>query len=90
MKQLHLIVTGRVQGVGFRYFAQMKAHDHQITGWVRNRTDGTVEIVAEGEKQNIYHYLKHIQDGSPFSTVKAVKVDERDAVSNFHSFTIKY
>lgn len=90
LKQVHLIVSGHVQGVGFRYYAQMKALDHHITGWVRNRKDGSVEIIAEGEEQNITNYLKYIQDGSPFSTVQSVKVIEQDDTCNFDSFKIKY
>lgn len=90
LKQLHLIVSGRVQGVGFRYFAQRNALAQQITGWVRNRTDGTVEIVAEGDDKQIDSYLSSIKLGCPFSSVDSVIVKEEKATNNYHSFSIKY
>ncbi|MED1438249.1 acylphosphatase [Aeribacillus composti] len=74
MKQYHIIVSGRVQGVGFRYFTQSKAVEHQISGWVRNKMDGTVEIVAEGEEQNLQNFLASIQKGSPFSNVENIQL----------------
>ena len=46
--RLHIVVKGTVQGVGFRYYAQMKAVQHKITGWVKNTDQGTVEMVAVG------------------------------------------
>lgn len=48
--RLHAIVEGRVQGVGFRAFAIRKAEELGVTGWVRNRWDGSVEVIAEGER----------------------------------------
>ena len=53
MKRVSVIVSGRVQGVGFRYFVEDIAADMKITGWVRNLPDGTVEIDAEGEEDEI-------------------------------------
>lgn len=90
LKQLHLIVSGHVQGVGFRYYAQTIALAKQITGWVRNRSDGSVEIVAEGDKDHIDNYLSSIKLGSPFSTVESIEVTEQDIINHFNSFTIKY
>lgn len=90
MKQYHIIVSGRVQGVGFRYFTQSKAVEHQISGWVRNKMDGTVEIVAEGEEQNLQNFLASIQKGSPFSKVENIQLTEYDEVEGFQKFDIRY
>lgn len=90
LKQLHLIVSGEVQGVGFRYYAQTVAVEQHIKGWVKNRPDGSVEIVAKGKEEHIKTYLKLIEEGSPFSVVNDVEVTEQTISDNFHSFTIKY
>ncbi|MFK4997835.1 acylphosphatase [Bacillus sp. N9] len=58
---VHLLVRGRVQGVGFRFSTQQLAMEHRIKGWVKNTIDGNVEIVAEGEKANVDHFIKTLQ-----------------------------
>jgi len=52
-KRIHLVVHGRVQGVYFRATAQREARQHGLSGWVKNRGDGAVEIVAEGEEDDV-------------------------------------
>lgn len=90
LKQLHLIVTGRVQGVGFRYYSQNMALAQNINGWVRNLPDGSVEIIAEGEESYINNYLDSIKKGSPFSSVDSVVITENPTLHHYTSFTIKY
>ncbi|MBW2225118.1 MAG: acylphosphatase [Deltaproteobacteria bacterium] len=51
-KRIHLVVRGRVQGVYFRATAQREARQHGLSGWVKNRPDGSVEVVAEGEEDD--------------------------------------
>jgi acylphosphatase len=60
---LHLYVSGRVQGVGFRFFAINRANTYGITGWVKNLYDGRVEIEAEGRKKNLLLFLEDIRIG---------------------------
>ena len=50
MIQLHLIVSGKVQGVGFRYFSQMKAVQYGVTGWAKNLSDGSVEMLLSEQR----------------------------------------
>ncbi len=57
----HLIFTGRVQGVGFRYRASYAARALGVTGWVKNQTDGTVEMEAQGSEGQIQKLLKMLQ-----------------------------
>lgn len=90
MKQIHLTVFGRVQGVGFRYFSQMKAVQYGIRGWVRNCDDGSVEMIAEGTEENLQLFLEDVRRGNPFSTVDDIAIKEMEKTDGYHSFKIKY
>ncbi|EST13396.1 acylphosphatase [Sporolactobacillus laevolacticus] len=86
---LHLVVEGRVQTVGFRYFTWQQANVYRISGWVRNREDGSVEIAAEGEETDIKQFVKTIKKGSPFSRIKHVDIYEYSEPKNYKLFEIK-
>lgn len=58
----HIIFTGHVQGVGFRFTAHRMAHRHGLTGFVRNLMDGTVEMVAQGSAEDINDCIRDIRD----------------------------
>jgi acylphosphatase len=88
--RLHITVSGNVQGVGYRYFTQMKASQFGITGWVKNHSDGAVEIVAVGEKDNLDQFIDSLRQGNPFSKVSNLNVEELNDTEPFHSFKIKY
>jgi len=60
-KQLHLVVSGQVQGVGFRYSAKQLADRLSLTGWVRNNPDGTVELVAQGQEATLQQFLQDLK-----------------------------
>ncbi len=90
MKALAIKVEGRVQGVGFRYFVQTAAAKHQITGWVRNTSDGNVEIEAEGAETDLDAFIRDVQQGSPFSRVAFVQVSELPSLPHYDKFQIKY
>ncbi|MBS4209891.1 acylphosphatase [Bacillus sp. FJAT-50079] len=88
---IHLLVHGRVQGVGFRFSTQQLAMEHHIKGWVKNTMDGTVEIAAEGEKTNVDNFIKALQT-SPnlFARVDQIDVAPIDHLQGFRSFQVKY
>ncbi len=88
-KRLHMHVHGRVQGVGFRYFVIISVQDLDINGWVRNRYDGTVEVVAEGPKQDLESLLNTVKIGSPSSSVSKVDAEWTDASGEFSSFSVR-
>jgi acylphosphatase len=90
LKQIHLTVFGNVQGVGFRYFSQMKAVQHQVKGWVRNRPDGSVEILAEANEDQLSHFIEEVRSGNPFSKVDDIDVHECCTPDGYTSFKIKY
>jgi len=69
----HLIARGRVQGVGFRFFAHRVARGRGITGWVKNLPDGSVEIHAEGEKQAMEEFISRIKEGPRFGSVSDIE-----------------
>lgn len=83
MKQFHVLVSGFVQGVGFRVFVKKKAQKLGITGWVRNLSDGRVEAVIQGEEEKLNELMEHIRKGSYFSEVKNVLVKEEKMVEKF-------
>ena len=66
--RLHAVVEGTVQGVGFRNFVQENAYRLNLTGWVRNRWDGTVEVTAEGDRQDLEKLLQALRRGPRAST----------------------
>ncbi|WP_338451198.1 acylphosphatase [Niallia oryzisoli] len=90
MIQLHIIVSGKVQGVGYRYFSQMKAVQYGVTGWAKNLADNSVEIVAVGSKDQLDPFVEELRIGNPFSKISDMKITESEVTENFHSFTIKY
>lgn len=87
--RIHVIVEGRVQGVGFRYFTQERAVFLGVMGWVRNRWDGTVELVAEGSRVDLEILLKAVQRGPHAGTTRNVKYDFQDATGEFLTFQIR-
>ena len=70
------VVTGRVQGVGFRFFAERAAREAGVSGWVRNREDGAVETFAEGEEEAVRLYLDRLRMGPRVARVASVVVEE--------------
>ncbi|RYL91547.1 acylphosphatase [Sporolactobacillus sp. THM7-4] len=90
MKSAHLIVQGRVQAVGFRYFAWQSAKSLRVNGWVRNRMDGSVEIVAEGPEERVNHFIQVIKKGNRFSRVENMDVRQNETLEHFKTFEIRY
>ena len=70
------LVSGRVQGVGFRFFARRAAESAGVTGWARNLPDGRVETLAEGEEAAVDQYLAGIRRGPVGGRVDGVEVEE--------------
>jgi acylphosphatase len=80
-------VAGRVQGVGFRFFAERTARELGVTGWVRNLPDGNVESVAEGEEDSVARYLERLREGPRLGRVTEFLVEEV-LPNGFESFEI--
>ncbi len=86
----HVIVTGKVQGVFFRAYTKDAAEKYMITGWVKNKRDGTVEAMIKGEEENIKQMMQWLHTGSPASSVNEVIVDDHNDLSTFTGFEIRY
>ncbi len=89
MRRLHATVRGRVQGVGFRATTRYEAQKLGLSGWVRNRTDGTVEVDAEGDEQRLEAFLAYLRQGPLGAHVDAVEADWGDGAGAPASFEIR-
>jgi len=89
MKRIHVVVTGQVQGVGFRYFVLARAEDAGVKGWVRNLADDSVELVAEAEESVLEAFLELVRDGPPTGHVNNLRVSWEKATGEFRGFHIK-
>ena len=85
----HAYISGRVQGVSFRYYTYHEALKRGLRGWVRNLNDGRVEAVFEGEKDAIENVLEWSQDGPPAASVSDVEVEWQDASNSFAGFNVR-
>ncbi len=85
-----IIVTGLVQGVYYRADTQREAARMGLTGWVRNRRDGSVEIVAEGKKGDIEKLVQWCRLGPPGAVVDNVEVEWSEPAGGFDKFSIRY
>ena len=88
LKQAHLTVRGRVQGVFFRASAQREAKRLGLTGWVRNRPDGAVELCVEGEEEELKEMLAWANRGPSAARVEKVDIRWRSYVGDFAEFRI--
>lgn len=82
-------ITGRVQGVGFRNFTQMRARQLGVTGWVRNEGDGSVQLEAEGPRGALESLVEAVQDGPRMARVENVEVDWDDGSDEFETFRVR-
>ncbi len=90
LASLSATVHGRVQGVLFRDFVRGIAVLHELTGWVRNRPEGTVEVRAEGPKDKLLELLKFVQLGPPRARVDRVDVSWSQYSGDYDSFQISF
>ncbi len=88
--RVHLIIHGRVQGVFFRASAREQAVSLGLVGWVRNRRDGTVEVVAEGDGEKLEKLLEWCHKGPPAAKVTKVDQEWGEATGEFSSFSLGF
>lgn len=85
-KRLKAVFSGSVQGVGFRYTAERLAAGFPVTGYVRNLTNGQVELVAEGEEGPLRDFLTALRDSSLSSCIRGVTTEWSGASGEFAAF----
>jgi acylphosphatase len=88
-RRLEAIVFGLVQGVGFRWFVQDEASRLGLAGWTANRSDGSVEVVAEGPESVLAHLVDAMRDGPPGASVSRVDVRHEPARGDLVGFIIR-
>jgi acylphosphatase len=88
LKQIQIRVRGRVHGVFFRASAQREAKRLGLTGWVRNRPDKSVELLAEGEEAGIKDLIAWTKTGPSAARVEAIDVRWRSFIGDFYDFRI--
>ena len=83
------VVRGRVQGVGFRWFVEREAHILAIAGWVRNNADGSVEVQAQGTRDQLSGLRSRLTQGPRAARVDGVEESEARPVNGLSSFRIE-
>jgi len=87
--RLHALVEGIVQGVGFRYFVQDQAVHLGLKGWVRNRWDGSVEVMVEGSRADLDKLLNALYRGPRAAQVKGVRTEWSPETGEFRGFQVR-
>jgi acylphosphatase len=87
--RVHIFVSGRVQGVLFRAHAQKEARKFYVTGWAHNLIDGGVEMICEGEKENIVKFIEWCKKGSPPAKVENVEIQYQEHKGEFQRFEVR-
>jgi acylphosphatase len=90
MIQYEIKVTGRVQGVWYRKYAEEKANELGIKGWVKNSVDGGVQLIAQGEDIELETFIDWLLIGPPLARVNKITKTKMNLLTNFDNFTIQY
>ena len=90
MVRAHIVIRGRVQGVFFRAETENNANRHNLMGWVRNRPDGSVEAVFEGEKAEVDAVIEFCRRGPPGAYVRRLDITWEDWTGEFKEFRISH
>ncbi len=90
MTRVRLVIRGRVQGVNFRYYAGEEARRLGVTGWIRNREDGDVEAIAEGEPTAVERFVGWCRMGPPGARVHAVEHLALGGPPRYRDFRVRY
>ncbi|HLN46943.1 MAG TPA: acylphosphatase [Magnetospirillaceae bacterium] len=89
MPRIHLRIRGRVQGVFYRASAVEQARDLGLTGWIRNRHDGSIEVIAEGSSDSLSVFRSWCQHGPPGANVREVDETKASASGEFVEFRVR-
>ena len=90
MTRLSVHITGVVQGVGYRYFVVRKARERNVTGWVKNRPDGSVDIEAVGERPQLEEFLRMVRIGPPAAHTAGVDARWHEDGPEYEDFDVQF
>lgn len=88
--RVHLMISGQVQGVGFRYYCVQMARQYGVHGWVRNSDDGCVEVMAEGEAAHLEPFVDSCRRGPPCASVIACRESHAQPTGEFDAFEVAF
>ena len=89
-KRLYAVVSGIVQGVGYRYFVMRSAEALGLSGWVRNLPDGNVDLLAEGDERQLEELIYRLRQGPFMSRVDDVKTEWLEYIGEFYGFSVRF
>ena len=91
MFRYKIVVSGNVQGIGYRFFSENEAQKLNLTGWVRNLSNGDVEILAEGEENILNEFISILKTKHSYATISNMKIQKKEIVKNeFLNFKIAF
>ena len=91
MKELRLLrIHGKVQGVGYRFFATRVARRLGLKGWITNQRDGTVEAAVEGEKEAIDDWIEELKEGPRYAEVTKIDQETKEVTGRLPDFDVKF
>lgn len=90
MKRVHLVISGDVVGVGYRAWVLRQAKELKLAGWVKNREDKSVELVAEGHRGDLEELVKRCQRGPEVAWVEKIDTQWQGATGEFMGFEVVY
>ena len=88
--QVHLIISGRVQGIGFRHYCVQVARQYGVHGWVKNRDDGCVEVMAEGVETSLEPFVGWCRRGPPAASVRDCRESYAKLTGEFDVFEVAF
>jgi acylphosphatase len=88
--RMHLIISGRVQGVCYRMETRYAAERFGVKGWVKNKADGSVEAVFEGDEESVTHLIEWCRQGPSTARVLDIQIQQEDYLDEFKTFEITY
>ena len=88
--RVHLMISGRVQGVGFRHYCVQAARQYGLHGWVRNNNDGCVEVMAEGEQTSLEHFVGWCRHGPPAAKVLVCRESYAKPTGTLDAFEVAF
>ena len=89
-EQRHIKIHGKVQGVGYRFFATRVARRLGLKGWIQNNRDGSVEASVEGEKTAIDQWLEELKEGPRYAEVTKIEQETKDFSGKLPDFDVKF
>lgn len=90
MKRYHVYINGRVQQVGFRWYARRIAEETGVCGWVKNLDNGSVEITAEGKESDLEDFLQKLRNGYLGKNISEIHKSDQPYTGEFSSFSIAF